>query len=217
MGNSSNVTVADPATYDGYLGVSSTTTVIGILGGVGSVLGVLVLLASAALLDAEDFAGTGYGLIANVFIQFLTLFGTSSSFYIFSQAADKTNTGFYILSFSSVLLMLYAQVLLYCTSLGLTQCTHSPLYLCTLLTVACALWVIQAPPRPSALRHSRARSSRRSRPPSSSSLPLPSRRATLHPAQRTRRNCFRGLSRPSRSPPLLSCLASVPPPCPGLC
>ena len=115
MSNSSNVSV-DPATYDGYLGVSSTTTVIGILGGVGSVLGVLVLLVSAAYFDAKEFAGTGRGLIANVFIQFLTLYGTSASFFIFSQAATKTDSVFYVLSFIAVLLMLYAQVLLYCTS-----------------------------------------------------------------------------------------------------
>ena len=122
MSNSSNASVdvnGNPTgayTYDGYMGVTTTTTVIGILGGTASILGVLTLLGAAAWFDKDDFAGTGIGLILNVLIQFLTLFGTSASFYIFSQSASMTSNGFYGLSMTAVIFMVYAQVLLYCTS-----------------------------------------------------------------------------------------------------
>ena len=122
MSNSSNASMdADgnptgAVTYDGYMGVTATTTVIGILGGLGSIFGVLVLLGSASWYTADEFATGGMGLIANVVIQILTLFGTTSTLYIFSQAASTTSSGFYGLSLTAVLFMVYAQILLYCTS-----------------------------------------------------------------------------------------------------
>lgn len=99
-----------------YAGTTTTTQVIGILGGVASILGVVTLLASAAWFDKDEFAGTGIGLILNVVIQFLTLYGTSATFYIFAQSASVTTNGFYSLSVFATIFMVYAQVLLYCTS-----------------------------------------------------------------------------------------------------
>ena len=122
MTNSSNASMDSDGiatgafTYDGYMGVTTTTTVIGILGGVASILGVITLLGAAAWFNKDEFAGTGIGLILNVVIQFLTLFGTTSAFYIFAQAASVTTHAYYGLSLTSIIFMVYAQVLLYCTS-----------------------------------------------------------------------------------------------------
>jgi len=122
MSNSSNATVdldgtpTGAFTYDGYMGTTGTTAVIGILGGLASIFGVVTLLASAAWFDKDEFAGTGIGLIMNVIIQFLTLFGTSATFYVFAQSASVTANGFYVLSIFATIFMVYAQVLLYCTS-----------------------------------------------------------------------------------------------------
>lgn len=109
-------TMANKTGTDSYSGVTSTTTTIAVLGGVSSILGVLVLVFSAAWFTADDFAGRGEGLFANVAIQFFTLFGTTATFYTFSRAAEQPSNGFYGLALSSVIFLVYAQVLLYCTS-----------------------------------------------------------------------------------------------------
>tara|TARA_Y100000389_G_scaffold201265_3_gene243530 strand:+ start:1384 stop:2460 length:1077 start_codon:yes stop_codon:yes gene_type:complete len=122
MSNSSNASrdsdgvLTGEITYSAYQGITTTTQVIGILGGVASIIGVLLLLGSAAWFKADEFAGTGIGLILNVFIQFFTLFGTTSTFYIFAQAASITTDVYYGLSLTATIFMVYAQVLLYCTS-----------------------------------------------------------------------------------------------------
>jgi len=100
-------------------GASDTTTVIGILGGISSIVGVLLLLGGAATLDAEQFARSKSGTILNVFIQIFTLFGTTSTLFVFSQAAIDTSSGFYWLALFATIFTVYAQVLLYCTSAAL--------------------------------------------------------------------------------------------------
>jgi hypothetical protein len=114
MGNGTNAT--GWREVNEYHGITTTTTTIAVLGGIASIGGVLCLVGSAAWFTAKEFAGTGYGLIANVFIQFLTLFGTTSTFYVFSRAAEQTGNGYYGLALTAVIFLTYAQVLLYCTS-----------------------------------------------------------------------------------------------------
>lgn len=103
---------------DGYpmKWASDTTKTIGVLGGISSIVGVLLLLASAAWFTADEYKSKVY---INAPIQFFTLFGTVSTFYIFSEAATSTSTGYYWLSLFAVLFMGYAQILLYCTSAAL--------------------------------------------------------------------------------------------------
>ena len=94
-------------------GITTTTQTIGILGGVFSILGVGALLGGAAYFNAEQFREQVW---LNAIIQFFTLYGTSASFFIFCQAASNTSTGIFYVSLFAVMFMLYAQVLLYCTS-----------------------------------------------------------------------------------------------------
>ena len=89
---------------------------IGVLGGISSILGVLTLLGGAAVLDAAAYAKTVW---LNSLVQFLTLFGTVSTFYIFANAAVSTESGFYWLTLFACIFCGYAQVLLYCTSAAL--------------------------------------------------------------------------------------------------
>lgn len=97
-------------------GVTGTTVTIGILGGVTSILGVGFLLGGAAILDADAFKNQVW---LNTLIQFLTLYGTSASFFIFCKAAEQTSSAVFWISLFGVIFMLYAQVLLYCTSAAL--------------------------------------------------------------------------------------------------
>ena len=101
----------DGGDYPG--GITGTTTTIGILGGVFSIFGVAALLGGAAYFDADAFREQVW---LNTLIQFFTLYGTSASFFIFCQAAANTTTGIFYVSLFAVMFMLYAQVLLYCTS-----------------------------------------------------------------------------------------------------
>ena len=104
MDNSTDCFMADPTT---------TSTTIGILGGVATILGVIALLAGAAVFDADSFKTQVW---LNCSIQFLTLFGTFSTIFVFSRAAMETSTAAYWVGLFAVLFCSYAQVLLYCTS-----------------------------------------------------------------------------------------------------
>lgn len=92
---------------------TSTTVTIGILGGVFSILGVVALLGGAAWFNADEFREQVW---LNVIIQFLTLYGTTATMYIFCEAGAKTDNGAFWLSLFAVIFQVYAQVLLYCTS-----------------------------------------------------------------------------------------------------
>lgn len=105
-------------TGDGYDNVwaSPTTITIGILGGISTIVGVLFLLASAAWFNADEYKGQPW--ISTV-THFLTLYGTTCTFYIFCQAAANPESGFFWLTLFACLFQLYAQVLFYCTSASL--------------------------------------------------------------------------------------------------
>ena len=92
---------------------TDTTVTIGILGGVFSILGVVALLGGAAWFNADEFREQVW---LNVIIQFLTLYGTTATLYIFTEAASKTGNGAFWLGMFAVFFQVYAQVLLYCTS-----------------------------------------------------------------------------------------------------
>lgn len=104
MDNSTDCFMADPTT---------TTYTIAILGGAATISGVVALLVGAAVFDADSFKTQ---IWLNVSIQFLTLFGTFSTVYVFSRAAMETSTAAYYLGLFAVLFCSYAQTLLYCTS-----------------------------------------------------------------------------------------------------
>lgn len=97
-------------------GASDGTVVVGIIGGICAIAGVGTLLGAAAYFDKDAYAGTVW---VNTLIQLLTLYGTTSTLFIFCQAAQNTDTAAFWLSLFGALLMLYAQVLLYCTSAAL--------------------------------------------------------------------------------------------------
>jgi len=103
-GNNSNCFLTEP---------DQATITIGIIGGISTILGVIALLGGAALLDAEAFKKQ---VALNVVIQFLTLYGTSATFYVWTETAMKDQTGAFWLGLFACLFMLYSQVLLYCTS-----------------------------------------------------------------------------------------------------
>jgi hypothetical protein len=129
MSNGTNATgYSEPNSYHG---ISDTVRSIGIIGGTGSIVGVLVLLFAASYYTAEEFTGNPIfdengtrkpnpagqqGLIVNVIIQIATLFGTTCTLFIFSQAAAATANGYYGLTMTAVIFLVYAQILLYCTS-----------------------------------------------------------------------------------------------------
>ena len=92
---------------------TSSTVTIGILGGIASILGVSALLIGAAVFDATRFRTEVW---LNVAIQFLTLYGSCATFFVWAKAAEKDATGAFWLGLFANLFMLYAQVLLYCTS-----------------------------------------------------------------------------------------------------
>tara|TARA_Y100000591_G_C21802441_1_gene682865 strand:+ start:436 stop:1536 length:1101 start_codon:yes stop_codon:yes gene_type:complete len=89
---------------------------IGILGGVSSILGVLVLLYCAAMLDTEEYKTKP---LLNAVLQLLTLFGSVASVFIFAEASRNSGTAIFWVALFGVLFLGYAQVLLYCTSAAL--------------------------------------------------------------------------------------------------
>ncbi len=105
-------------TGEGYPGVwaSPTTITIGILGGISSVIGVILLLGGAAWFDKDQYKQTVW---LNALVQFFTLYGTVCTYYVFSEAGVNTETGFFTVSLLAVIFCSYAQILLYCTSAAL--------------------------------------------------------------------------------------------------
>ena len=89
---------------------------IGILGGVSSILGVLVLLWCAAMVDADEYKNRP---ILNAVLQLLTLFGSVASVFIFAETSRNSGTAIFWVALFGVLFLGYAQVLLYCTSAAL--------------------------------------------------------------------------------------------------
>jgi len=92
---------------------SDSTTLIAMAGSISMIVGVLVLLAGAAYFNAQEFVQQ---TTLNVTIQFLTLYGTTATFFVWTQAAEKDDTPAYWLGLFATLVSCYAQVLLYCTS-----------------------------------------------------------------------------------------------------
>lgn len=92
---------------------SSAVKTVGMMGGISLILGVIALVGGAGMYDTENFR-TMTGL--NTIIQFLTLFGSVSTFFVFCVAAEKDSTAAFWLGLVATMLTCYAQVLLYCTS-----------------------------------------------------------------------------------------------------
>lgn len=92
---------------------TSSTTAIGVIGGISTIVGVVALLAGAALYDAKTFRTQVW---LNVAIQSLTLLGSFSTFFVWAKSSAKNETGAFWLGLFACLFQLYAQVLLYCTS-----------------------------------------------------------------------------------------------------
>lgn len=110
----------DPAVASGmYGGSSDATSMLGVLGGVSILLGVLTLVLSACFVKTDEFKDENYGMFINVIIQFLTLFGTTTTLYMFSRAASEPTSKFYPIALTGVIFTVYAQVLLYCCSAAL--------------------------------------------------------------------------------------------------
>ena len=102
---------------DGYgEGAESGTKTIGLIGGICSIVGVLFLLFSASYFTAQEYKSSVW---INILVHLFTLYGTVASFYIFCMAAADTDELVFYLSCIGALAMLYAQVLLYCTSAAL--------------------------------------------------------------------------------------------------
>lgn len=109
-----------PATAAGmYGGSSDATSMLGVLGGISIILGVLTLVLSACFIKTDEFKDANYGMFINVIIQFLTLFGTTTTLYMFSRAASEPTSKFYPIALTGVIFTVYAQVLLYCCSAAL--------------------------------------------------------------------------------------------------
>jgi hypothetical protein len=93
--------------------------VIGILGGTSSIIGLLLIVLGALFFPAKSSGmGEPYyedSVWLNAAIHLFTLYGTSASLYVFAQAAMITTTNYFYASLVGILLLGYAQVLLYCT------------------------------------------------------------------------------------------------------
>jgi len=92
---------------------TTSTITIGVIGGISSILGVVALLGGSSMFEKEAFRTQVW---LNVAIQFLTLYGTVCTFFVWAKAAEKDATGAFWLGLFANIFMLYAQVLLYCTS-----------------------------------------------------------------------------------------------------
>ena len=114
----SNTTMHGNA-YNATENPSDATGLLGYTGGASLVVGVLTLVGSALFVTTDEFKGKNFGMILNVIIQFLTLYGTTTTIYMFSRAAAVTSSKFYPIAFTGVIFTVYAQVLLYCCSAAL--------------------------------------------------------------------------------------------------
>lgn len=94
-------------------GVGSGTKTIGLFGGLSSIVGVLFLVFASAYYTAREYRDA---IWINIVVHLFTLYGTVASFYIFCTAAADTGETVFYISCIGALFMLYAQVLLYCTS-----------------------------------------------------------------------------------------------------
>jgi hypothetical protein len=113
MGNGTNSSGYLDPDYGYGEGVASGTKTIGLFGGISTIIGVLFLLFAASYYDALEYRDA---IWINIFVHLLTLYGTVASFYIFCTAAADTDEAVFYISCIGALFMLYAQVLLYCTS-----------------------------------------------------------------------------------------------------
>lgn len=113
MGNGTNSAGYLDPDYGYGEGVSDSTKTIGLMGGLSSIVGVLFLVFAAAYYTAQEYRRAVW---INVVVHVFTLYGTVASFYIFCVAATDTDEPVFFVSLLGALLMLYAQVLLYCTS-----------------------------------------------------------------------------------------------------
>ncbi len=113
MGNGTNATGAYETAYGGTNAASTTTQTIGILGGIATVGGVGCLLVGAALFDVEAYGKTVW---LNALVQFLTLFGSTATLYIFAEAGVAAHTVFFWLALFALLFQGFGQVMLYATS-----------------------------------------------------------------------------------------------------
>jgi len=102
--------------WEGYAPALDGMKVIGISGTISTLFGVVGILAVCSCYDSQEYSQM---IRANTAIQFFTLYGTSSAFYIFGVAASKTDTAVYFFSLFGLIFLVYAQVLLYCTSAAL--------------------------------------------------------------------------------------------------
>ncbi len=94
-------------------GATDTTSMIGIIGGVCSILGVLVLVGAAAWYPKAEYAEMP---ILNLLIQVLTAYGLVSSFYIFCHASANVEAEEWWLSLIGLIFGTWAQMTLYATS-----------------------------------------------------------------------------------------------------
>lgn len=117
-----------------HTGPSTTTTNVGITGAAFTVLGVAIVLAVAATVRLkpsyiyQKSSSVEHSLMPSILfaMQFFTAFGTVSAFYIFSQAAqDPDNCDGYGTSVAGVLVLLFAQLLLY-SNIASVQKQHIP-------------------------------------------------------------------------------------------
>ena len=94
-------------------GATSTTEWIGILGGISTIVGVLVLVGAAAGIKKDEYKTMPK---LNLLIQVLTSYGLVASFYIFCHASTNFEGEEWWLSLFGIVAGTWAQMTLYATS-----------------------------------------------------------------------------------------------------
>lgn len=101
---------------------TDTVVQIGMIGSSSTILGVVLLLFTAALIparpaqDTDNMGSYKNAILFNTLINFFTLYGTICALFILMKAAFNTETTIFWLSVVGVSFQGCAQVLLYCTS-----------------------------------------------------------------------------------------------------
>lgn len=94
-------------------GASDSTQVIGFIGGISSIVGVLLLVGAAAFVKAKEYNSSPF---LNFLIQLLTSLGTVTTFYTFCLASQNVESIEWWFTLIGVIAGSWAQVTLYATS-----------------------------------------------------------------------------------------------------
>lgn len=137
MKNSTNT-----STDTGYVGldVHHSVSMLGIFGGLATLAGVIAILAAASFVEAEKLSKMLYVTIP---IQFLTIYGTTVTLFILTEAGSHETTGYFALTATAGAFIVYAQTLLYCTMDKIDTLDHPRGFLANLAFSVSSIVAIQ--------------------------------------------------------------------------